>query len=82
MEYKQLHRNKMTGKYHLGFKGFNKENIEYEIVEYRHNKDLIIRFLNDGTETKTTGAYLTLGFPLRPLSKILKVEPFITNFYI
>ena len=53
MEYEQLHRNKMIGKYHLGFKGFNKENIEYEIIQYRHNKDLIIRFLNDGTEAET-----------------------------
>lgn len=77
MEYEQLHRNKMIGKYHLGFKGFNKENIEYEIIQYRHNKDLIIRFLNDGTETKTTGAYLTLGFPLHPtLNKPKKGDRF------
>ena len=55
-----------AGKYSLGYKGKNKEDIEYEIIRYNHNKDLHIRFLNDNTEVKTTGAYLTLGFPLHP----------------
>ena len=57
----------MVGKYYLGYKGLNKEEIQYEIVSYKHNKALVIRFLNDNTECKTTGAYLTLGFPLHPV---------------
>jgi hypothetical protein len=56
----------MTGKYYLGFKGSNKQNIEYEIIQYKNNKNLTIRFLNDGTEVKTNGAYLSLGSPLHP----------------
>lgn len=56
----------MAGKYHLGYKGKNKQNLEYEIIEYKHNKDLTIEFVLNYERVKTTGLYLTNGFPLHP----------------
>jgi hypothetical protein len=56
----------VIGKYHLGYTGKNREELEYEIVEYKHNKDLTIKFISDGHELETTGAYLSKGLPLHP----------------
>jgi len=56
----------MAGKYHLDYKGKNKQGLDYEIVEYKHNKDLTIQFDLGGFRLKTTGLYLTKGLPLHP----------------
>jgi len=62
----------MQGKYHLGYCGANRENLAYEIVYYKDNKNLVIKFSIDGTEVKTTGAYLTKGLPLHPTHSVPK----------
>jgi hypothetical protein len=56
----------MIGKYHLGYTGKNKEELDYKIVAYKDNKNLTIKFTIDGIELKTKGSYLSKGLPLHP----------------
>lgn len=49
-----------------GYKGINKEGLEYEVVDGNLSKKTRIRFLIDGLELTTTRTYLSKGLPLHP----------------
>lgn len=49
-----------------GCTGFNKEGLQYEVLDGSLSKKTKIRFLIDGVELVTTKVYLSKGLPLHP----------------
>lgn len=49
-----------------GYRGKNKQGLDYEVVDGSKSKMTKIRFLVDGTERLTNKAYLSKGLPLHP----------------
>lgn len=49
-----------------GYKGFNKEDLEYEVIDGSVAKKTVIKFIIDDTDVVTTRAYLREGLPCHP----------------
>ncbi len=56
----------------VGFTYINKVGEVVEVVEYKHNKDVMVEF-DDGLRVKTTWMYIKEGRPLHPTRRKIKV---------
>jgi len=52
--------------FYTGDKGTNKQGLSFEVSNYINAKNIYIKFDADGSEVKTTRAYLTNGLPNHP----------------
>lgn len=53
--------------YYVGFRYINKQGYAAEIVAYRHNKSIDIKFDDCDTILTTTGLYIKVGQPMHPI---------------
>ena len=53
--------------YYVGFRYINKQGYPAEIVAYRHNKSIDIKFDDCDTILTTTGLYIKVGQPMHPI---------------